>query len=259
MMASGVQVDIYGKDTTKLEKISEDVMKMLEKADKYEDITNGQEEGKKELVVSVNKDKAMRYGLTVAQVFQELSGKLSTDKEATTITVDDQDYKVKLVDDRDELKTNNLLSYKFETTVTDDQGKQKKETHKLKDFADVKEAKSLTTLKRENLSNMISVTASVKDGENATLLSRDLQKQIDKYETPDGYDVKISGESETNNEMMKNMLLMISLAILFIYLIMVAQFQGLLSAVYRVLTIPLAFTGGLLGLLSQARNCLLCQ
>ena len=122
--------------------------------------------------------------------------------------MDDQDYKVKLVDDRDELKTNNLLSYKFETTVTDDQGKQKKETHKLKEFADVKEAKSLTTLKRENLSNMISVTASVKDGENATLLSRDLQKQIDKYETPDGYDVKISGESETNNEMMKNMLLM---------------------------------------------------
>ena len=67
MMASGVQVDIYGKDTTKLEKISEDVMKMLEKTDKYEDITNGQEEGKKELVVSVNKDKAMRYGLTVAR------------------------------------------------------------------------------------------------------------------------------------------------------------------------------------------------
>lgn len=197
----------------------------------------------------MNKDKAMRYGLTVAQVFQELSGKLSTDKEATTITVDDQDYKVKLVDDRDELKTNNLLSYKFETTVTDDQGKQKKETHKLKEFADVKEAKSLTTLKRENLSNMISVTASVKDGENATLLSRDLQKQLDKYETPDGYDVKISGESETNNEMMKNMLLMISLAILFIYLIMVAQFQGLLSPFIVLLTIPLAFTGGLLGLL----------
>lgn len=85
--------------------------------------------------------------------------------------------------------------------------------------------------------------------ENATLLSRDLQKQLDKYETPDGYDVKISGESETNNEMMKNMLLMISLAILFIYLIMVAQFQGLLSPFIVLLTIPLAFTGGLLGLL----------
>lgn len=50
MMASGVQIDIYGKDTTKLEKISEDVMKMLEKTDKYEDITNGQEEGKKNLL-----------------------------------------------------------------------------------------------------------------------------------------------------------------------------------------------------------------
>ena len=45
------------------------------------------------------------------------------------------------------------------------------------------------------------------------------------------------------------MLLMISLAVIFIYLIMVAQFQGLLSPFIVLLTIPLAFTGGLLALL----------
>lgn len=42
---------------------------------------------------------------------------------------------------------------------------------------------------------------------------------------------------------------MILLAIVFIYLIMVAQFQSLLSPFYVMFTIPLAFTGGLLGLL----------
>ena len=42
---------------------------------------------------------------------------------------------------------------------------------------------------------------------------------------------------------------MITLAIVFIYLIMVAQFQSLLSPFIVLFTIPLAFTGGFLGLL----------
>lgn len=249
MMGSGVEVDIYGKDTEKLLKISEDIMKMLEKAGKYQEISNGQEDGDKEVVVTVDKDKAMKYGLTVAQVYQELAGKLTTDKDATTITVDEQDYNVRIVDEREELNTDNLLDYKFETTTTNDKGEEKKETHKLKEFASVSNSKGVASLKRENLSGYVAVTADVNDGENATLLSRDLQKQIDKYNAPEGYEIKIAGESETNNEMIKNMLLMISLAVVFIYLIMVAQFQGLLSPFIVLFTIPLAFTGGLIALL----------
>lgn len=41
---------------------------------------------------------------------------------------------------------------------------------------------------------------------------------------------------------------MLALAVVFIYLIMVAQFQSLLSPFIIMFTIPLAFTGGLFGL-----------
>lgn len=47
---------------------------------------------------------------------------------------------------------------------------------------------------------------------------------------------------------MSDLILMIALAIAFIYLIMVAQFQSLLSPFIVLFTIPLAFTGGLLAL-----------
>ncbi len=49
--------------------------------------------------------------------------------------------------------------------------------------------------------------------------------------------------------MVTSMLTMIGLAIIFIYLIMVAQFGSLLSPFIILLTIPLAFTGGLVALL----------
>lgn len=249
MMGSGLEIDIYGKDMDKLLKISKDIMKMVKDTGKFEDITNGQEDGDKEIVVEVDKDKAMKYNLTVAQIYAELAGKLTTEKDATTLTVNENDYNVTIVDDRDKLDTANLMNYEFETTVMDDNGKSKTEKHKLKEFATMQEGTALASLRRENLSNYIAVTAVAKEGENTTLLSRDLQKQINGYDAPDGYDIEIAGETETNMEMISSMLQMIALAIVLIYLIMVAQFQGLLSPFIVLLTIPLAFTGGLIALL----------
>ena len=58
----------------------------------------------------------------------------------------------------------------------------------------------------------------------------------------------MAGEDETINEAMSQMLLMMLLAVIFIYLIMVAQFQSLLLPFIIMFTIPLAFTGGFLSL-----------
>lgn len=249
MMGSGLEVDIYGNDLEKLLKISEDVKEMAESIEGFEEITNGQEKADKELVVQVNKKKAMRLGLTVAQVYAELASGLSTDKDSTSLTVDEEKYDVKIVDEREELNTKNIMDYEFETTKTNDKGETKKEKHKLKEFAELKEGTSIAAIRRENIVNYIAVTASTKDNYNTTLLSRDLQKLVDKYDIPDGYEIKIAGESETNNEMVNSMLTMIGLAIIFIYLVMVAQFGSLLSPFIILLTIPLAFTGGLIALL----------
>lgn len=58
-----------------------------------------------------------------------------------------------------------------------------------------------------------------------------------------------TGESEQVNDLVRQMILMAALGLLFIYLVMVAQFQSLLSPFIILFTVPLAFTGGMLGLL----------
>ena len=73
-------------------------------------------------------------------------------------------------------------------------------------------------------------------------------KKLDKYDVPDGYSVEMTGEDETIQEAMTEVMKMMGLAIVFIYLIMVAQFQSLLSPFIVMFTMPLAFTGGFLGL-----------
>ena len=66
---------------------------------------------------------------------------------------------------------------------------------------------------------------------------------------PDGYKLEIAGEVESVNTMVHDMLMMIFVAIILVYLIMVAQFANFLSPFIVMFTIPLAFTGGFLALM----------
>ncbi len=254
MLSSGLQIDIMGNDTDKLLSISEDVMDMVKKAGGFEEIENGQEDGDRQVNIIVDKNKAARLGLTVAQVYQKLAGEVTTDKTATTLEVADKSYEVRIVDERDPVDVDNILNVEFETTTKDDDGKEVTKTHKLKEFAKQKESTSLATVRHDNQTRYISVSAKAKDGYNVTLQSRKLQKMLDKYDCPEGYSVKMAGESESTNQIVKNMALMLLLGFIFIYLVMVAQFQSLLSPFIVIFTVPLAFTGGLLGLLVSGQQ-----
>lgn len=247
---NGAQVDIYGEDLDTRLAIGDDVMKMLGEIEGFSDISNGQEKSDKVVYLTVDKDAAMRCGLTVAQIYSELSNALTTKKTATTITLDGISYEVAIKDESDALTVNNLMEHEFETQSTPDMtGKTETEVHTLDEFATFEYKDGVTSLKRENLQNYISITATTMEGYNTTLLCRELQDKIDNYQVDDGYTIEIHGESETVNEAMHQMILMICLAVVFIYFIMVAQFQSLLSPFIVLFTMPLAFTGGLLALL----------
>lgn len=246
---SGVQLDISGKDLDQLLAISEDMKKLLGKVEGIDNISNGQEEGEQGIQLVLDKDAAMRYGLTVAQVYGDMASALTTEKDAVSLTLDGKEYAVKIVDENHKLNVDHLMDFAFDTTTRDEQGNEVKETHYLKEFASTKEANSIAGISRENLTRYISVTSETKEGYNTTLISREVKKLLEEYEVPEGYTIEIAGEAQSIEDSMIDLVQMIALAIVFIYLIMVAQFQSVLSPFIVLFTIPLAFTGGLLGLL----------
>ncbi len=94
----------------------------------------------------------------------------------------------------------------------------------------------------------MNVTAQIKEGDNIGLVSNRVKEALKKYDVPSGCELVMAGEDETIMESMIELLKMLGLAIVFMYLIMVAQFQSLRSPFIIMFTIPLAFTGGLFGL-----------
>ncbi len=249
MLGSGLQVDIYGEDEQKLLEVSHDVMDMVEELGGFEDISNGQEDAVKEIVLDIDKVQAMRRGLTVAQIYQALSEKLTTDKKATEITVDDEIIDVKIVDEREEINKDDLLGTKISGTEIKADGSQAKKNYKLSDFARMRVRDSVASITHDDGARLISVTAMAAEGENVTLLSRELEKKFDSYDLPRGYKLDFGGETESVNKMLKDMGLMMLVSLILIYLIMVAQFANFLSPFIVMFTIPLAFTGGFLALM----------
>ena len=125
------------------------------------------------------------------------------------------------------------------------------EGYTLRDFATVEETVGLTSISRKNQTRYVTVTAETQPGYNTTLLARQLTDKLAAYNRtlPNGYTVELAGESTMVNEMLLQMGGLMALGLLFVYLVMVAQFQSLLSPFIILFTVPLAFTGGMLGLI----------
>lgn len=245
MGEAGIAVQIKGKELDKLAQIADDVAQIVEETEGTKEVDNGQKDTTKELRVSVKKSKAMAYGLTVAQVYQSISNKLSEGTEATTLDTGDVEYKINIKDgEGDTITADNLKD--FEVTGTKD-GKNKKV--RLSKIASIKESVGPDAITRDSQSRYMRVTAGVEEGYNVTLVSQEIQKKLNDYKLPTGYSVKMGGEFETVQENVTQVLLMLVLAIAFMYLIMVAQFQSLKSPFIIMFTIPLAFTGGFIALM----------
>ncbi len=249
MMGQGLEVNIYGENQEKLIDISKDVMKMMQDIEGTENVTNGLDDKNKQIHLEINKNKAASMGLTVAQIYQQISEKITTDKKAISIRVDDKEMDVNLVNETDKPDYEHLMNTEITATTRNDEGQEVTKKYKLSKFAKMIEGESVDSINRENMSRYMSVTSEIKDGYNATLLSRDLEKQIDKYEAPSGYSIEIQGESAQVMEMIIQMILALALGFVLVYLVMVAQFQSLLSPFIIIFTVPLAFTGGMIGLM----------
>lgn len=251
MTGSGLSLRIQGPDQDELVRISEDVMGIVGQVEGYTEIENGMEDAATELHLVVDRDKLTKDGYTVAQLYSDLAKKLSESADAPSMTLDGSKMNVSVVDKTNPVTADNLLDTEIEIT---NQQTGDTTTHKLREFATVEQGVASPTMIHVNSTRAITVTADVEDGYNNALLARDLQTKLKDYQLPEGYTIQTSGELENINTMLSQMMLLLILGFVLIYLVMVAQFQSLLSPFIVILTVPLAFTGGLFGLVAASEQ-----
>ena len=253
-LASGLSVKIYGADPDTMTQLSEKVVEIVNDTEGFANATNGLGSGDATINLQIDRDKVRSYGLTVAQVYQQIAAKLATTTTAQTpVSVDGRTMSVEISDNLDPVTKENMMDITFETSVMSADGTTTTGTCKLSDIATWVTGSAPNSITSQNQTQYVTVTANTLDGYNTTVQARELEKKLDAFalsdEMPEGCSFSMGGESDSVNYMVNEMVQWMGLALPFVYLVMVAQFQSLLSPFIVLFTVPLAFTGGLLGLL----------
>lgn len=242
----GVSIKLYGDDLKTLQNTAKDMAEKLAAIDGIDETDNGIGATSGEIKVTVDKTKAAKKSLTVAQVYQQIAAAITSETTSSTLTNSGKDLDVVVIkDENSDVTKNNIKDIKL--TYTDKEGNEK--TTKLSEVAEISDSESMNSITRSDQKRYLTISGTLKEGYTNTDVSNKAKALFDDYNLPDGCSIEYSGSNESTMEAVNQMLLMMLLGVILIYLIMVAQFQSLKSPFIIMFTIPLAFTGGFLGLL----------
>ncbi|MBR4866164.1 MAG: efflux RND transporter permease subunit, partial [Clostridia bacterium] len=245
LTGSGVSVNLYSNDQEALMNAAAILADAMDDIEGVKEVSNGLEDTVPAIHIAVDRNKAMSKGITVAQIFMELSGVLPESTTGSSMTLDGETLGIILEKQEEKvLELSDLEDYTF--TVTKQDGTTAE--FPLSDVATIEETTSLPSLSRANQRRLMTVAATLEDGYNVTLVSSDVEDVLSGLDLGSGVSYEISGENEAIMEAIEQLLLMLLLGIILVYLVMVAQFQSLKAPFIVLFTIPLAFTGGFLAL-----------
>lgn len=188
-----------------------------------------------QILIKTNEEDLRRLGLSTAEVSKQIYIALEGINSTTINTVDANNIDVKLIfkeqyrNDMDALKDINITS-PIGAIVP------------LREIAEFESGKRSNMITKENLENTIDIYGYI-DSRAYSHVTSDIQKLIDKYPVPTDYSIKLSGESSDMGESMKDMLFLLTLAIIFVYLILVPQFKSFIHPITIMASIPLVIIG----------------
>ena len=250
LSGDGFTINIYSNDLEDLRVSAIEAENVLADVEGLAEIQGGSDETTPALHITVDKEKAISHNLTTAQIYLEIVNALTGSVSASSVTTDTTSLDATIYSESGSFDRDQLELMSIDTTLRDGT----KETVPLTELVTIHETETLSSIHRDNQRRYVSVSASIADGYNVTLVSADARKALSSVQFPSGVIIEYEGENETIMNAMKDLTWMLLLGILIIYLIMVAQFQSLLSPFIVILTVPLSFAGGFIGLLIMDYN-----
>ncbi len=235
--------EIYGEDLDRTYEIALAVHKILKNNEFVTDITISQEEGKPELAVLINRDKASSMGITPAQVVDTMrtyfAGKtVSKYREGGK----EYDIVVKL-DEKDRNKLRDIENAPIRSQAGNVY---------LKNIAEIKREIGAIEIDRKNQSRMIKVEAGVY-GKSLGEIANEVKKELKKIPLPEGVYITESGALKEQQESFRVLGIALILSVILVYLVMAAEFESLRHPLIIMFSVPFAITGVILGLLFTSK------
>ncbi len=235
--SSAIDIKIFGKDLDRTGAYALEIEKAIRTVDGAVDVHSSYEQGKPEISIQINKEKAMRLGLPVAVV----AGQLRTFTLGTVSTRlrekngDETDIRVRL---REEDRLTRVAIESLPITLP------MGGTVPLKEVADFQESYGPIEIEHEDQTRLVHVYANRTErnlGDIVTDIKIAIAPIVEKF--PSGYSYELGGEDETMKDSFKDLALAMIMAIILVYAIMAALFESITQPLVILVTLPLAAIG----------------
>ncbi|WP_024537623.1 CusA/CzcA family heavy metal efflux RND transporter [Comamonas badia] len=247
---SDVAVKIFGDDMDVLNKTGEEISSMLQKIPGASEVKVEQTTGLPMLTVNIDRQKASRYGLNVADI-QDAVATAIGGREAGTLFEGDRrfDILVRLPESlRNDVESMKRLPIPL-PRGTGGTGSAEGRTNfiQLAEVASFELAPGPNQVSRENGKRRIVVSANVR-GRDVGSFVADAEAALAQVKIPTGYWTSWGGTFENLQSATQRLQIVVPVSLLLVFLLLFAMFGNVKDGLLVFTGIPFALTGGILAL-----------
>jgi len=244
-MGSGgaVALNIRGDDLDTLRTLSKQVVDIVEKVPGTRNVSSSLEDGNPEVQIRIDRQRAMAFGLTPAQVSSEI--KMAVD--GTTVSKyrsDGSEIDVTITSSKKESSDMDTLK---QLTLLTAQG-----SIPLNEIASFELSTGPVQIDREDQIRQGTISCDLLN-RDLNSVTKDIQAGVSTLKLPAGYSIDFGGENEQMTEAFSSLLLALIMAVLLVYVVMVVQYESFRDPFVIMFALPGAVIGVVLALLATQR------
>lgn len=241
-----VSYSIRGESLDTLRMIADQVEKVVKSVPGAVDVENSLELSKPEVKINIDREKANDLGVN-PYIIASTVRSMVDGYVATKYQEGDEQYDVRvLLQKQDRTNFTNIGDLTMLSSKKGNNGENL--LIPLSDIVSVKEGVGPSKISRYARQKEIKIDANLKDRFLGEVLA-DIQKNVDKIKVPAGYTVGVVGEGEQQAESFVNILISLALAIIFVYIVLAAQFESYAHPFSIMLALPMSIIGAVVMLL----------
>ncbi|MCK4649336.1 efflux RND transporter permease subunit, partial [bacterium] len=233
-------IEVWGYDLDVGRELARKVTKIIEGIEGVTDVEISRKEGKPELQIVVDREKASRLGLNVSAIGNTIKN-LVSGKKATQYRERGREYDISVrlrEEDRSQIED---LEKIF---VISPSGKQ----IRLSNVASIREEIGPVKIERRDQQRIIKVMGNIY-GRDLGSIVREAKEKLERLTIPASFFIKFSGEREEQEKSFRNLLFALILGAILVYMVMASQFESLRDPFIILFSIPFAMIGVIWALL----------
>jgi len=243
-MGSPITINIKGDDLDTLASLAAEATMLVGEVPGTAEVTNSLAEGRPEIRVIADRDRAAAYGLGGAQI----AAAVRTAIQGTVTTQyrtggDEIDVRVRLKNGA-EAGIEELQNLTVQSPAAG--------PVPLRQVARLEETEGPNSISRMDQSRVVTITGNL-SGRDLNSVMKDIRVKLDALDLPSGYGIEYGGQNEQMMESFGSLSTALVLAVALVYLVMVAQFESMLYPFIIMFSVPVTATGVVLSLLVSGR------